>query len=90
MNTKTLISIKTDKDLKKAAQETAEELGFSLGTLVNGFLRQFVRTKEISFSTSYKPSDYLMSVIDEAEKELASCKLPVYKNTKELRKALES
>ena len=90
MNTKTLLTVKIDKNLKKAAQEVAEELGFSLGTLVNGFLKQFVRTKEVSFSTSLQPSKYLMSVIDEAEKDLASGKLPAYKNTDELLKALES
>lgn len=69
MNTKTLLSIKTDKSLKYAAQKTAEELGFPLGTLINSFLKQFVRTKEISFSTTYKPSKYLIESIQAAEKE---------------------
>lgn len=44
------MTIKTDKSLKRAAQKTADELGFSLGTLVNAFLKQFVRTKEVNFS----------------------------------------
>jgi addiction module RelB/DinJ family antitoxin len=74
MNTKTLLTVKTDKTLKKAAQDVAEELGFSLGTLVNSFLKQFVRDKEVSFSVSYRPSKYLISVIEEAEKEFAAGK----------------
>lgn len=74
MNTKTLISIKLDKSLKKAAQETAEELGLPLGTLVNSFLKQFVRTKEVNFSVSYRPSKYLISIMEEAEKEFAAGK----------------
>lgn len=74
MNTKTLISIKMDKSLKQAAQETAEELGFPLGTLINSFLKQLVRTKEVNFSVSYRPSKYLISAIEEAEKESAEGK----------------
>jgi addiction module RelB/DinJ family antitoxin len=76
MNTKTLITVKTDKGLKKAAQEVAEEIGISLGTLINSFLKQFVRDKEVNFSVSYKPSAYLRMAIAEAEKEYEDGKLP--------------
>lgn len=41
------MTVKTDKKLKKEAQEVAEEMGFPLGTLVNAFLRQFVRNKTL-------------------------------------------
>lgn len=75
-NTKTLITVKTEKTLKKAAQEVAEEIGISLGTLINIFLKQFVRTKEANFSVSYKPTPYLMKAIAVAEKEYAEGKLP--------------
>lgn len=70
-HTKTLLTVKTDKSLKQAAQETAAELGFSLGTLVNALLRQFVRTKEVNFSASYTPTPYLKAIIEEVEKERA-------------------
>ena len=66
---KTLLTVKTDKDLKKAAQETAEELGVPLGTLVGAFLRQLVRNKEVSFSAEYRPTPYLQKIIKEAEEE---------------------
>lgn len=75
-NTKTLITVKTEKSLKLAAQEVAEEIGISLGTLINSFLKQFVRTKEVSFSVSYKPNARLRASIAEAEKEYAEGKLP--------------
>ena len=52
MNTKTIINIKTEKSLKRAAQETAEELGVPLSTAINAFLKQFVRDKEITFSVN--------------------------------------
>lgn len=44
---KTVMTVKTDEKLKKEAQEVAEEMGFPLGTLVNAFLRQFVRNKTV-------------------------------------------
>jgi antitoxin component of RelBE/YafQ-DinJ toxin-antitoxin module len=75
-NTKTLLTVKTDKSLKLAAQETAAELGFSLGTLVNALLRQFVRTKEVNFSASYTPTPYLVAIMEEVEKERAEGRLP--------------
>ncbi|MBU6231170.1 MAG: type II toxin-antitoxin system RelB/DinJ family antitoxin [Patescibacteria group bacterium] len=89
-NTKTLITVKTDKSLKKAAQETAEEIGISLGTLINIFLKQFVRTKEVNFSVSYRPTPSLISAIKEAEKELAEGKLPAAHSVDELMEELRS
>lgn len=68
---KTILNIKTDKSLKIAAQNTASELGLPLGTVMNAFLRQFVREKELNLSASLKPSKYLMKIIAEAEEDLA-------------------
>ena len=89
-NTKTLITVKTDKTLKKAAQEVAEEIGISLGTLINSFLKQFVRTKEVSFSVSYKPSQYLRTAIAEAEKEYAEGNFEIAHSIEELKEQLRS
>jgi addiction module RelB/DinJ family antitoxin len=75
MNTKTLLTVKTDKSLKTAAQEVAEEIGIPLGTLVNSFLKQFVRTKEAHFEISHRPTKALIAAIQEGEKEFASDKL---------------
>ena len=90
MNTKTLITVKTEKSLKKAAQEVAEEIGISLGTLINSFLKQFVRDKEVNFSVSYKPSAYLRAEIEEAEKDLKEGNIKKFKSVEELIKELRS
>ncbi len=90
MNTKTLLTVKTDKSLKEAAQNIAGELGFSLGTLVNAFLKQFVRTKEVTFSETYRPSEYLIQAIEESRKEDISGKLKGFKDLDEMWKDLES
>jgi DNA-damage-inducible protein J len=71
MNTKTLMTIKTDKIIKLKAQKTAEELGFSLGTLVNAYLKQFVRTKRVDFSVeSYIPNKKTARLLDKAMKDI--------------------
>ena len=67
---KTLLTVKTEVSLKRAAKETAEELGLPLGTAINAFLRQFVREREITLSALYKPSSYLRDVLKEAERDL--------------------
>lgn len=90
MNTKTLLTVKTDKNLKESAQRLAGTLGFSLGTLVNAYLKQFVRTKEVAFEESYRPNKATMLALDEAERELASGKLPKFNNLEELLKDLKS
>ncbi len=49
MNTQ-VITIKIDPSTKREAQRTAEILGMSLSAVIKGFLRQFIRTKSITFS----------------------------------------
>lgn len=70
MNTHTILNIKTDKKLKAEAQKVAGELGVPLSTVLNAFLKQFVRDKEITFSANqYRPTSYLIGLIEEAQRE---------------------
>jgi addiction module RelB/DinJ family antitoxin len=67
MNTSTILNVKIDKKLKAEAQKVSAELGVPLSTVVNAFLKQFVREKEVTFSASeYRPTPYLVAVIEEA------------------------
>jgi len=68
-NTKTLLTIKTDKKLKLAAQKTAEELGIPLGTFINMTLKQFVLDKEINFRGGYTPNTRTAKILKQSEKE---------------------
>lgn len=73
MNTKTILNIKTDKKLKEDAQKTAEMLGVPLSTIMNAFLKQFTREKEITFSLdAHKASAYLENLAKEAREEFLS------------------
>lgn len=94
MNThaKTLLTIKTDKTLKIGAQHVAEEIGVPLSTVVNAFLKQFVREREITFSASYEPTMYLRSIIREGESELKTGRglSKKFHSAKDLMKGLSS
>lgn len=88
---KTLLSIKTDKEVKLGAKHAAEELGMPLGTIINAFLRQLGRDKEISFSVPYKPTKYAESILAEAEREWQEGKaVGPFATVADLRKELES
>ena len=90
MNTKTLLTIKTDKILKESAQAVAEEIGVPLSTVINAFLKQFTRDKEVVFSASYNPSPYLREAIEEGKKELSEGKVKFHKGSAAFLKALKS
>ena len=47
---KTMINIKTDKEVKENAQKIARELGLPLSTVINAYLKEFIRDREVSFS----------------------------------------
>ena len=89
-NTKTLLTVKTDKTLKKAAEETAARVGLPLGTVVNGFLRNFVSEQRIEFSAPLIPNARTRKIIDEARKEFAAGKAyGPFENIKAMFKSLE-
>ena len=66
----TTLNIKTEKKLKKEAQLVSKKIGVPLSTVVNSFLKQFVRDQEVIFSAKeYKMTPYLESLVEEARKE---------------------
>ena len=64
-----VINIRTDAKVKSQAQKIAAELGISLSALINGFIRNLVRTKRVEFDLNPKGVDsYTKEVILEAIK----------------------
>lgn len=47
MAQKTVLNVRTDTAIKRAAQKAAKELGISLSTVVNASLREFIRNPRI-------------------------------------------
>lgn len=84
MNT-TAIYIKTQRQTKEEAQKVAKQLGLSLSTVINGFLKQFIKTKTVTFSTSAEePSDYLIKLMKKAKEDYKKGKAsPVFDNTED-------
>lgn len=47
---KTIINIKADREVKVKAQKVAKQLGVPLSLVINNYLCEFVRAKEVRFS----------------------------------------
>ena len=69
MNT-AIINIKTNPRVKADFQKVADELGLSVSALINGYIKQVIRYKKVTFSLDEKPSPHLISAIKQAEKDL--------------------
>lgn len=71
MSNAAAINIRTDAEIKTKAQLLAEKLGLTLSAVINAYLRQFIRTKSVSFSVlNEEPSDYLLKVIKKSKKDI--------------------
>lgn len=75
-----VINIKTNPQVKAKAQKVAEELGFSLSSLINGYLKHLVKTKTVHFNTSEEPTQYLIDALKESEEDKKAGKLISFKN----------
>ena len=92
MNTQTTILIKTDKKVKEAAGKVAQEIGIPLSTLINAYLKQLVRNREVHISAAPKMSPYLEKIIAEAEEDFRAGKniSPEFDNAEDAIKWLNS
>ncbi|MDP2909961.1 MAG: DUF6364 family protein [bacterium] len=79
---KTVINIKADKEIKKKAQKIADELGLSLSAVINAYLRQFIRNKEVYFRIGSAMSPELEETLEGIEEDL--------KNKKNISEAISS
>ena len=71
----TMINIKADTKVKEEVQSILGELGLSLSGVVNAFLKQIIRTREVRFVAGNKMTPYLERVIEESYRDLKEGKL---------------
>ena len=87
----TTILLKTDKELKNKASRVAKELGGPLTTVMNAYLRQFVRDRRISLSIEPQLSDKklkeLLAISAEMDADIKNQK--VFTNADDLLKHLK-
>lgn len=80
MNT-AVINIKTQPETKLKAQAVAENLGMSLSSLINGFLKQLIKTKKVEFSATEEPSPWMIKMLKESEKDIKAGKYISFANS---------
>ncbi|MCX6793666.1 MAG: type II toxin-antitoxin system RelB/DinJ family antitoxin [Candidatus Gottesmanbacteria bacterium] len=64
-----VINIRVEPTVKKQAHKIAEDLGFSLSSLVNGYLHNLIKTKRVYYPPE-EPSQYLIRSIKQSERNL--------------------
>jgi DNA-damage-inducible protein J len=90
MNT-AIINIKTQPYIKKQAQQVAEDLGLTLSSTINAFLRDLIRNKTINFSLNETPSPYLIKQLKKSKKNIKTGEIsPTFSNHKDAIKWLNS
>lgn len=67
---KTVVNIKVDKQVKLRAQKLAKELGLSLSTVLNAYLRQFVRDEQVTFAAVPRMSAELEKLLGPIETDI--------------------
>lgn len=87
----TTLLLKTDKALKDEASRVAKELGVPLTTVINAYLRQFVRDRQITISLDPQLSDKklkeLLDISAEMDADIKNQK--VFTNADDLLKHLK-
>jgi len=83
---KTVLTVKTDVDVKRDAQKLAKEMGVPLSTIVNAQLKQFVRDRRLEMSAPLIPRPRLIRAIRQARKDILEGKnmSPVFSTADEM------
>lgn len=85
----TNLNIRTDKDVKAAAEKIFEELGLNMTTAVNVFLRQSIRENGIPFALRLDiPNETTAAAIAEGRRLAQDSNTKGYSNMDDLRTAL--
>ena len=80
----TVVTAKVDPQTKRDAQATAEQLGMPLSVVIKAFLKQFIRTKTVTFSAvGEEPNEYFLSELSQAREDRKKGKASPIFNTGE-------
>lgn len=86
----TNLNIRTDKEVKIAAERIFEELGLNMTTAVNIFLRQTIRENGIPFELKLNvPNDVTATAIEKGRKLANDKTASGYTNMNDLKAALD-
>ena len=86
----TNLNIRTDKEIKEAAEKIYSSLGLNMTTAINMFLRASIRESGIPFDLKLDvPSDETIKAIEEGRMIAKDKSVRAYDNMDDFRKALE-
>ena len=86
----TNLNIRTDKEIKEAAEKIYSSLGLNMTTAINMFLRASIRESGIPFDLKRDvPNDETIKAIEEGRMIAKDTNVKSYDNMDDLRKALE-
>lgn len=67
---KSVINIKTEKEIKENAQKIAKDIGLSLSDVINASLRNFIRTREVYFSAIPRMTPEFERLVGRIDKDI--------------------
>lgn len=65
----TVVSIKMDKKIKEQASKLAKEMGFTLSSVINATLYNFVKNRELHITEAPRMTPYLENIVAEARRD---------------------
>lgn len=71
---KTIINIRTEKEVKITVQKLAKDLGLSLSDVMNAALRNFIRSREVYFSNIPQMTPEFERLLGGIEKDIEAKK----------------
>ena len=78
------INFTTEEKIKLEAQKVAKKMGISLSTVLNNYLKHFVRTKTVVFSADDEiPNKYLVNALRQSEEDAKAGRVIRFKTGKE-------
>lgn len=88
--TSTNLNIRTDKEIKEAAEKIYSSLGLNMTTAINMFLRASIRERGIPFELKLNiPTDETIEAIEEGRMIVNDDNVNAYDNIDDLRKATD-
>lgn len=78
---KTVLNVKTDRDIKIEATRVSKEMGVPLSIVVTSLLKKFINDRELVLEAPRQMSKKLESIIFKAEKDLNNGTIsPIFSN----------
>lgn len=80
MNT-AVVNVKVNPKVKRESQKIAEQLGLSLSSLINGYLKQLIRTRKVSFDLSEEPTEYMLQSLKQSAEDIKNKRVISFKKS---------